>query len=60
MLNNIFKPTVPRSTSYSPYFANKQISDNALKANNQHKYKKYKLLVLLLTKAVRRALSNSW
>lgn len=60
MLNNIFKPPPPRTTSYSPYFTNKQISEHAIKANNQHKYKKYKLLILLLFKSLRRVLSDTW
>lgn len=60
MLKDIFKPTTTRSTSYSPYFANKQISENALKVNNQHKYRKYKLITLLLAKSLKRALTGAW
>ena len=56
MLNNYFKPSVTRPTTYSPYFANKQVPESALKANSHHKYRKYKLIILLLLKTYKRLL----
>lgn len=56
MLNNIFKPTVSRPSTYSPYYANKQVSENAIKANTQHKYRRYRLLIIILQKALKRVL----
>lgn len=60
MLNNYFKPSVTRPTTYSPYFTHKPASDKAIKPINQQKNRKYKLFIILIAKAVRRQLRNSW
>ena len=60
MINSYFKSTTASRNTYSPYFANRAVSDNAIKANNQHKNRKYKLIIILLTKATHRELRLNW
>ena len=60
MMNNFFKNNVNRNSSYSPYFVNRQAPENTVKAAHQPKYRKYKLIILLLIKASQRELRSSW
>lgn len=60
MLNNYFKPSATRPTAYSPYYANKPVSEHAIKANNSHKYRKYKLIILLIAKVQKRMFKDVW
>ena len=59
-MNNFFKNNVNRNTTYSPYFVNRPIPENAVKVNHQHKYRKYKLIILLIVKASLRQLKGTW
>ena len=54
MINTFLKTNVNRNSTYSPYFVNRPVPESALKANHQHKYRKYKLIILLIVKAAHR------
>ena len=60
MINSLFKPSVNRNTTYSPYFVNRPVPETAIKANHQHKYKKYKLFLSLLLKSSQRVYKQYW
>lgn len=60
MLNSFFKNNVNRNTTYSPYFVNRQVPDSAIKANDRHKYRKYKLFILFIIKASHRQMRDTF
>ena len=59
MLNSFFKNNVNRNTTYTPYFVNRPVPENAVRTNNQHKYRKYKLFILFIIKASHRQMRES-
>jgi hypothetical protein len=59
MLNNLYKPSVVRNTTYSPYFVNKPIPENYKNTYNP-KYKKYRLLTIIIFRAAQRQIKESW
>jgi len=60
MLNTFLKSNVNRNTTYSPYFVNRPVPENAIKLNHQHKFRKYKLFILIIIKAAQREIRDSW
>lgn len=58
MINSFFKNNVNRNTTYTPYFVNRPPPENTYKVNNQHKYRKYKLIIIILLKATYRQMKD--
>lgn len=62
MIHSFFKNTQAsnRSTTYSPYFVQRQPQEQLPKNSHSLKYRRHKLILLLLAKATARQLKEAW
>lgn len=59
MLNNPYKPSITRNSTYSPYFVNKPVPEH-YKGTYNSKYKKYRLLTIIIVRAAQRQIKDCW